>query len=146
MRRGSEATWQGRGWPTRGAGGAQGAATWQGATHPRESTWAPVWGAMWQVGLADGGPAGIVGLGKRVGAVTQLLYTCAPLFNRVFSQYFLRVGLCSHTFFCCRTCGSMGAVGSKRKASIAWTRVHAIGHQRTCLIGGVSGCDRARTS
>ena len=32
MRRGTEGTWQGRGWPTRGAGGAQGADTWQEAT------------------------------------------------------------------------------------------------------------------
>ena len=72
VRRGAEATWQSRGWPTRGAGGAQGATTWQGAMHPRESTWAPVWGATWQVGLADGGPTGIVGPGKRVGAVTLI--------------------------------------------------------------------------
>ena len=47
MRRGAEATWQSRGWPTRGAGGAQGTATWQEATRPRGSRWAPVWGAMW---------------------------------------------------------------------------------------------------
>ena len=32
MRRGTKATWQGRGWPTRGAGGAQGVDTWQEAT------------------------------------------------------------------------------------------------------------------
>ena len=32
MRCGSKATWQGCGWPTRGAGGAQGAGTWQEAT------------------------------------------------------------------------------------------------------------------
>ena len=32
MRRGAEATWQGRGWPTRGACGAHGADTWQEAT------------------------------------------------------------------------------------------------------------------
>ena len=32
MRRGTAATWQGRGLPTRGAGGAQGANTWQEAT------------------------------------------------------------------------------------------------------------------
>ena len=31
MRRGKEATWQSRGWPTRGAGGAQGAVMWQEA-------------------------------------------------------------------------------------------------------------------
>ena len=30
--RGAEATWQSRGWPTRGASGAQGADTWQEAT------------------------------------------------------------------------------------------------------------------
>ena len=32
MRCGTEATWQGHGLPTRGAGGAQGAHTWQEAT------------------------------------------------------------------------------------------------------------------
>ena len=31
MRRGTEATWQGRVWPTRGTGGAHGANTWQEA-------------------------------------------------------------------------------------------------------------------
>ena len=54
---------------------------------------------------------GIVGPGKRVGAVTQLLDICAPLFNRFISQCFLRVGLCSHTFFCCRTRGGPAGVG-----------------------------------
>ena len=78
VRRGAEATWQSRGWPTRGAGGAQGATTWQGATHPRESTWAPMWGATWQVGLADGGPTGIVGLGKRVGVVMRIILYLHP--------------------------------------------------------------------
>ena len=36
MRRGAKATWQGRGWPTRGTCGAQGAETWQEITrvHP----------------------------------------------------------------------------------------------------------------
>ena len=32
MRRGAEGTWQGRGWPTRDAGGVRGADTWQEAT------------------------------------------------------------------------------------------------------------------
>ena len=32
VRRDAEAMWQSRGWPTRGAGGAQGADTWQEAT------------------------------------------------------------------------------------------------------------------
>ena len=56
----------------RGARGAQCAATWHGAMRPCGSTWAPVWGATWQVGLADRGPTRIVGPGKRGGAVTQL--------------------------------------------------------------------------
>ena len=32
MRRGTEATWQGREWPARGAGGGQGTDMWQQAT------------------------------------------------------------------------------------------------------------------
>ena len=32
MRRGTKATWQGSGWPARGAGGAEGTDTWQEAT------------------------------------------------------------------------------------------------------------------
>ena len=62
MRSGAEATSQSRGWPTRGAGGAQGVATWQEAMLPRGSTWAPVWGATWQEGTVVGGPTGIVGI------------------------------------------------------------------------------------
>ena len=61
MRHGAEATWQGRGWPTRGACGAQGANTWQEATRVHGSTRMPVWGAMWQERSAVGGPTGIVG-------------------------------------------------------------------------------------
>ena len=55
MRRGTEATWQGSGWPARGAGGAEGADTWQEATR---STRTPVKGATWQTGMAVGGPTG----------------------------------------------------------------------------------------
>ena len=58
MRRGTETTWQGRGWPTRGAGGAQGADTRQEATLVHGSTRTPVWSATWQRGLAFGGPTG----------------------------------------------------------------------------------------
>ena len=96
MRRGSEATWQGRGCPTRGAGGAQDADAWQEAKRSTRVHVGTRWGATWQVGLADGGPTGIVGPGKRVGAVTQLLDICAPLFNRALSTILFRVGLCSH--------------------------------------------------
>ena len=48
--------------------------------------------------LAGGGPTGIVGPGYRGGAVTQLLLKRAPLFNRIISTYFLRVGLCPTRF------------------------------------------------
>ena len=51
LRRGAEATWQGRVWPTRGAGGAD---AWQ-EPHGR-STWAPVRGATWQKGSQVEGP------------------------------------------------------------------------------------------
>ena len=56
MRCGTEATWQGRAWPTQGE---QGADTWQEATcvhagpHGR-----PCGGTTWQVGLAGEGPTG----------------------------------------------------------------------------------------
>ena len=40
-------------------------------------------------------PTHIVGLGESIGAVTQELKR-APLFIRIFFDYFLRVGLCSH--------------------------------------------------
>ena len=66
VRRGAEATWQSHGWPTRGAGGAQGAATWQGAMHPRGSTWVPEWGTTWQR-VGRWRAHGIVGPGKIVG-------------------------------------------------------------------------------
>ena len=53
MRRGTEATWQGRGWPTRGAGGAQGADTWQEATRvhadAREGRHVALGGGGWQL-------------------------------------------------------------------------------------------------
>ena len=58
LRRGAEATWQGACGPR----GAQVALTRSKRPHGR-STWAPVWGAMWQERFACGGPTGIVGPG-----------------------------------------------------------------------------------
>ena len=49
VRHGTKATWQGRAWPTRGAGGAD---------MLQEATRTLVRGAMWQGGLAVGGPMG----------------------------------------------------------------------------------------
>ena len=71
MRRGSEATWQGREWPTRGAGGAQGADTWQEATRVHGSMRTPVWGATWHERVGIWRAHGLVGPGKMIGAVTQ---------------------------------------------------------------------------
>ena len=53
MQRGAEATWQGRGWPTRGACGAQGADTWQEATRVHADARV---GRHVAEGSADGGP------------------------------------------------------------------------------------------
>ena len=58
MRRGSEATWQGRGWPTRGVGGAQDANTWQEATRVHAGPRGRQCGAPPGRGSADGGPTG----------------------------------------------------------------------------------------
>ena len=58
MRHGSEATWQGRGWPTLGARGAHGADTWR---RPRVSTRVHVGarvGGPRGRGSVDGGPTG----------------------------------------------------------------------------------------
>ena len=43
-------------------------------------------------GFADGGPTGIVGPSKKLGAVTQMRYR-APIFKRAIFFFFLRVGL-----------------------------------------------------
>ena len=58
MRRGSEATWQGCRWPTRGAGGAQGADTWQEATRVHAGPRGRPCGAPRGRGSAYGGPTG----------------------------------------------------------------------------------------
>ena len=61
-----------------------------------------------------------------------------PSFKLTLSQFFLRVGLFPTCFWCCRRRGDTTGVGSTWKPSIAWTWVHAIIHQRTCAISGLS--------
>ena len=58
VRRGSEATWHGRGWPTRGAEGARRGHVAKG----HATTWVHV-GACVGRHVADGRPTGIVGPG-----------------------------------------------------------------------------------
>ena len=75
VRHGAEATWQSRGWPTRGVGGAHGANTWQEATRVHESTRTPVWGATWHERVGIWRAHGLVGPGKIVGAVMRKRYS-----------------------------------------------------------------------
>ena len=68
-------------------------------------------GATWQVRLAVGGPTGLVGPGKELGAVTQMRYR-TQLFKLTFLCFFFRVGLCSHTVLTfCRQRGRTAGVG-----------------------------------
>ena len=86
VQRGAEATSHSCGWPTRGAGGAQGPGHVAGGhACPRGVRRAGIWRAH-----------GIVGLGKKFGAVTQMRYR-APTFKRENFGHFFRVGLRSHT-------------------------------------------------
>ena len=91
MRRSSEVTWQGRGWPTRGARGARRGHVVKGHTTTRVHVGARM-GRHVEGGFAHGGPTGIVGPGKNLGAVTQMRYR-APIFKHGKFHYFLRVGL-----------------------------------------------------
>ena len=92
MRRGTEATWQGSGWPARGAGGAKGTDTWQEATRVHVAA---------RVGCHMAGEVGrwrahgIVGLGKILGVVTRKCYT-APQFKLAILYDLFHVGLCPH--------------------------------------------------
>ena len=63
MRRSFEATWQGHGWPTRGAGGARRGHVARGHATTQDHVGASV-GHHVAEGFADGGPTGIVGPGK----------------------------------------------------------------------------------
>ena len=76
MRHGTEATWQGRTWPMRGAGDVRVAQT--RGRRPRESTRMPVRGATWQRGTGSWRAHGLVGPGYRIGAVTHLCYAAPP--------------------------------------------------------------------
>ena len=71
MRRGIEATWQGRRWPTRGAGGTQGADTWQEATRVHAGPRGCPYGAPHGKGVGIWRARGLVGPGKMIGAVTH---------------------------------------------------------------------------
>ena len=65
MRRGTEATWQGRAWPTRGAGGAD---TWREAMQVHADARKRCQMAR---GASNWRAHGLVGLGYRIGAVMQ---------------------------------------------------------------------------
>ena len=73
MRRSIEATWQSRGWPTQGAGGAQGADTWQEATRVHAGPRGRPCGAShgMGVGVCIWRPHGLVGPSNMIGPVMQ---------------------------------------------------------------------------
>ena len=100
MRRGFEATWQGRGWPTRGAGGARRGHVAKSHATTRVHVGARV-GRHMARGFAYGGPTGKVGPGKKLGAVTQMRYR-APIFKRAAFNNFSRVALCPTRLIFCR--------------------------------------------
>ena len=100
MRHGTEGTWQSHAWPMRGAGGAD---MWQEATQtgPRGR---PVGAPRGIGGFAYGGSTGIVGPGKKLGAVTQMRYR-APIFKHTSNINFFCVGLCPTRLTFCRSRG-----------------------------------------
>ena len=80
----------------RGAQEAQGEATWRRAAAWKchVTTWVHVGTRVQrhvEGGFAYGGPTGIVGPGKKLGAVTQMRYR-APIVKHGELHYFLRVG------------------------------------------------------
>ena len=94
MRPDTEATWQGHGWPTRGAGGAQGANMWQEATRVHADACV---GCQVARGVGIWRTHGLVGPSKMIGAVTRKRYT-AQQFNLDFLHIFFRVELCPTRF------------------------------------------------
>ena len=130
MRHGAEATWQGRGWHTRGARGAHGADTWQEATrvHAGHAD-SRVGRHMAGRGVGIWRAHGLVGPGKIVGAVTRKRYT-APQFKLNFFKNFFHVGLCPTRFLpFVGDVDARQASDSIRTTEIAWTRVDAIVNQ-----------------
>ena len=117
VRHGAEATWQSRGWPTRGAGGAQGANTWQEATRVHGSTRMPVWGATWQERVGIWRAHKLVGLGMKFGAATQMRYR-ALTFKLNISRVLFRVGLCSRTSYLLLATWTFG----RRRIPSRWRR------------------------
>ena len=128
-------------WPARGASGVD---AWQ------EATRTPVRGATWQVRMARGGPTGIVGPGNSGGgAVTQLVKEGSPpIYPRFVPNFFPCGTMFPHGSYLARRVAARQAsdlVGPDRKASIAWTRVHAIMKSGTCGKSSLSDDDRGLT-
>ena len=69
---------------------------------------------------------GLVGPGKKFGAVTQMRYR-TPIFILPIYLYLFRVGLCpTHVLPFAGDVDARRALDAIRTAKIAWTRVHAI--------------------
>ena len=80
------------------------------------------------------------------GGNTNYIILALPLFNRSFSQYFLRVRLCTaHVLPFAGDVDARGALDSVRTAEIAWTRVHAIIKSTRVSKSSVSDGDQGLT-
>ena len=101
---------------------------------PRRSTRTPMWGATWQWGVGIWRAHGLVGPSKKFGAVTEMRYR-APIFILTIFIYFFRVGRCpTHVLPFAGDVDARRVSDSFRTAEIAWTRVHTIVNQSTCVI------------
>ena len=111
--------------------------------HADGPTRTPVRSAPWEVKMARGGPTGIVGPGNSGGAVTQLVIEGRPPIYTHFVPNLFPHG--SYLAGRVEARQASDSVGSDRKASIAWTRVHAIMKLGTCAKSSLSDDDRGLT-
>ena len=83
---------------------------------------------------------------ERGGGNVNYILFALPLFNRSFSQYFLRVGLCpTHVLPFAGDVDARRALDSVRTVEIAWTRVHVIIKSTRASKSSLSDGDRGLT-
>ena len=117
--------------------------------HADWPTLTPVRGTTWQVRMARGGPTSIVDPSNSGGAVTQLVIEGSPPIYPHFVPNFFPCGtMFPHGSYLAGRVAARQAsdsVGPDHKASIAWTRVHAIMKSGTCAKSSLSDKDRGLT-
>ena len=111
--RGCDVALRPRGRATAGPREAQVALT-RGKRPPNGSTRTPRKDALWHRRVRTRRAHGYSGALVKVGDGNAMQMKGVPLFNRRFSPYFFRVGLCSHTVLPCKRRGRVASVGSHR--------------------------------